>query len=190
MLPVELRTERLVLNPLVESDIDAITAYCQDPLFERYLTVPWPYLREHAASFVNELAPAWWASGAEATWALRHEADGPLLGVVSFRMEKHDLGFWIGAEHRGFGYMPEAVSRVADWALNEAIPGLERVGWECIAGNVASARVARKAGFRFTHTAPSSLPDRDGAHPESWFGALDAGVRSIHEDWPAGVAQS
>lgn len=190
MEPVELRTARLVLNQLVERDIDAITAYCQDPLFERYLTVPWPYRREHAASFVTELAPEWWASGAEATWALRHEADGPLLGVVSFRMEKHDLGFWIGAEHRGFGYMPEAVSRVADWAFEEAVPGLTRVGWECIAGNVASARVARKAGFRFTGLAPSTLPDRDGAHPESWYGSLEAGVRSVHEGWPAGVSQS
>ena len=67
MEPVELRTARLVLNQPVESDIDAITSYCQDPLFERYLTVPWPYLREHAAGFVNELVPAWWASGAEMT---------------------------------------------------------------------------------------------------------------------------
>ncbi|SDS25314.1 GNAT family N-acetyltransferase [Microterricola viridarii] len=186
---VALRTERLVLDQLQEGDVDAITAYCQDPLFERYLTVPWPYRREHAAGFVNELAPAWWQSGAEATWALRREEGGPLMGVLSFRMPKHDLGFWIGEEHRGFGYMPEAVSRVADWAFDEAVPGLQAVGWECIAGNVASARVARKAGFRFTRTAPSSIPDRDDAHPESWYGTLGRGIRSIHEGWPTGVVQ-
>lgn len=187
MQPVELRTARLVLNQLLESDIDTITAYCQDPLFERYLTVPWPYERAHAAGIVQELAPQWWASDAEATWAMRLEDGGPLIGVISFRLQARNLGFWIGAEHRGFGYMPEAVSRVVDWAFSDGVEGLERVSWECIAGNVNSARVARKAGFRFTGTAPASDPTRDGSHPASWHGTLDAGVRSVHEAWPAEV---
>ncbi len=38
MTPVELRTARLVLSPPTLDDVDAITRYCQDPLFERFLT--------------------------------------------------------------------------------------------------------------------------------------------------------
>lgn len=43
MEPVELRSERLTLSVPTLDDVDAITRYCQDPLFERYLTTPWPY---------------------------------------------------------------------------------------------------------------------------------------------------
>ncbi len=187
MLAVDLRTARLVLNQPLESDIDTITAYCQDPLFERYLTVPWPYVRAHAEGFVNDLVPSWWASDTEASWAVRIDENGPLIGVVSFRLLEHNVGFWMGADQRGFGYMPEAVSRVADWAFDESTAAVEHVKWECLAGNVSSAKVARKAGFRFLGTAPSTLPGRDESHPLSWRGSLEPGVRSIHPDWPAEV---
>ena len=60
MQPLTLRTDRLVLDQPRDGDVDAITEYCQDPLFERYLTVPWPYEREHAVSFVDDYIPAGW----------------------------------------------------------------------------------------------------------------------------------
>lgn len=188
MEPVELRTERLVLGQPRASDVDAITASLQDPLIERFLSVPWPYERAHAVDFVTGLVPSGWARGTEASWAIRLGADGPLIGMVSLRLQKHDVGFWTGAEHRGLGYMPEAVSRVADWAFEQGETPIARVLWESVAGNVGSARVARKAGFRFAGTGPSTLPARDGSHPASWFGTLSPEVRSVHVGWPAEVA--
>lgn len=47
MHPVVLRTERLLLDAVLESDIDDIERYCQDPLFEEYLTIPWPGQGKH-----------------------------------------------------------------------------------------------------------------------------------------------
>jgi hypothetical protein len=40
VIPVELRTARLVLDQLGPADAPLVTTYCQDPLFERYLTTP------------------------------------------------------------------------------------------------------------------------------------------------------
>src|SRR4030095_9948865 len=53
------------------ADADLVTSYCQDPLFERYLTTPWPYSHDDAEAFLGVFVPESWASGAELTWAIR-----------------------------------------------------------------------------------------------------------------------
>src|SRR5690606_12282165 len=53
MDPFELRAGPLTLDRPGEGDIDRIAEYCQDPLFERFLTIPWPYERQHAEHFVT-----------------------------------------------------------------------------------------------------------------------------------------
>ena len=55
MEPVTLTTERLVLHVPDDSDIDAITAACQDPEIPRWTTVPSPYTREHGEGYVLSL---------------------------------------------------------------------------------------------------------------------------------------
>lgn len=167
MEPVALRSARLVLSIPNSGDIDAIVRYCQDPLFEQYLTTPWPYSRVDAVSFVDLVAGRW-RSEAEFTFGIRTES-GELLGMIGWRT-RGDVGFWMGAEHRGHGYMLEALTTVVDWVFAER--GADRIDWECLPGNVASARVARAAGFRFTGVGPVIVPARDGSFPDSWHGVL------------------
>lgn len=169
MLPVELRTERLILSAPTPSDadVDSIARYCQDPLFERYLTTPWPYGRSDAVAFVDAVA-RWWHEGTELTWAVRDQG-GSLIGMIGWRT-RGDVGFWMGAEHRGRGYMVEALAAVCEWLFVEL--GIERITWETLPGNLPSARVARAAGFRYTGIAPVLVPARDGSHPGSWHGEL------------------
>ncbi|WP_022881514.1 GNAT family N-acetyltransferase [Gryllotalpicola ginsengisoli] len=189
MEPVTLRTARLVLSVPEPDDVDDIAAYCTDPLFEKYLTTPWPYRREHAEDFVTQFVPSGWRFGSELVWALRERPGGPLLGVVGLHRrralepESRDVGYWLGAPHRGRGYMAEAVRAVVDWFQASEPGGL--VYWECAVGNVASARTARAAGFRYTGTGPSQVAMRDGSHPPHWHGERRAG--SVGEPalpWP------
>lgn len=169
MDPVELRSERLILSAPTASDadVDAITRYCQDPLFERNLTTPWPYGRADAVAFVDAVA-RWWDEGREYTFGVRSD-DGALMGMVSWR-RRGDVGYWMGAEHRGRGYMVEALTTLVEWVFVEHGP--DRILWETLPGNLASARVARAAGFRYTGIAPVLVPARDGSHPESWHAEL------------------
>ncbi|MEB4614248.1 GNAT family N-acetyltransferase, partial [Leucobacter sp. M11] len=156
MRTVELRTERLLLDQPREADIDAITAFCQDPLFERFLTTPWPYRREHAEGFIREIVPAAWTDGSEATWAIRlAERPTELLGVVCVGREPRGVGYWQGAAHRGAGIVTEALAAVIDWRERERPFGAEPLSWSCFTGNIASARTARAAGFHFLGTGPS-----------------------------------
>ena len=180
--PVELRGARLVLSAPTPSDIPAVTEYCQDPVFEHVMPLPWPYRRSDAEFFVNEHVPRGWADDTEYTWALRRTVDAPLLGVVGWRAASSDLGYWLGAPHRGQGLMPEAVTLVVDWLFDH---GVERVGWECVIGNSASLSVARSVGFRFTGEAPTGVPARDGSLPPAWHAELAANdTRAPKPGWP------
>ncbi len=188
MTPVELTTARLLLNQPGERDVDTITEHCQDPQFGRFLTIPWPYRREHAESFVREYAPDGWRTDEECTWAIRRASDGllggELLGVIGWRRASSMVGFWLGAPHRGGGIMSEALTAVVDWVF--AAGQAESVAWECVIGNLASAATARNAGFTFTGTGPLELPLRDGTRPDGWRAVLAAtDDRTPKPGWPA-----
>ena len=183
MIPVELRSSRLVLSTPTPDDTDAVFEYCQDPVFEPFLTLPWPYLRSDAEYFLGRYVPHGWETDTEYTWALRPAVDGPLLGVVGVRLERSDVGFWLGAPHRGQGYMTEAVGVVADWLFSRGVPTLN---WECVVGNAASLSVARKAGFTYTGERAALIADREGGHPPAWHGALSAtDDRDPKRGWPS-----
>ncbi len=184
MEPVTLTTQRLVLEPPVVDDIDTIVELCQDPLFERFLTIPWPYRREHAEFFLDRIVAPGWEQGAELAWALRPAPGGRLLGVIGWRAQRSDLGFWLGAPHRGNGYMTEAAGAVIDW-LFASLP-VDRIAWECIVGNAASVSVARKLGFAYTGERPADVVARDGTRPPAWHAVLHRGDgRRRTLDWPA-----
>lgn len=162
-------------------DVDAIARACQDPVFEGFMTLPWPYQRRDAEFFVNEYVPRGWETGTEVTWSLR--VDGEFLGVVGLRENEGMIGFWLGAEHRGHGHMPRAVTAVADWAFESGWLGSIR--WEAVVGNRASLAVARKAGFRYLGVEQAHDVARDGSHPDAWQAVLHAADdRAPKPGWP------
>ena len=186
MLPIDLSSPLLRLDQLVPADAEHVFRYCQDPLFERYLTVPWPYARSDADSVISGYVPGGWESDSEYTWALRGPDAPELLGVIGLRLPSGSIGFWLGAPHRGHGYMVEAQRLVFDWAFAHDV--VEAIHWECLLGNIASARAARKAGFAFTGDASSVAVYRDGTQPMSWQGWLRAADdRHPKAGWPAEV---
>jgi len=179
-----LHTKRLRLDSPALSDRLAVARYCRDPLFEILMTLPWPYEQRHADFFLHRVVPGGWLSGDELTWAVRENESGPLLGIVGWRSELSDIGFWLGAPHRGRGLMTEAVIAVTDWLMTDF--GRTEIAWECVIGNAASVSVARKAGFTFTGERPTELTFRDGSHPAAWHGVLRAGEPRVERTgWPA-----
>ena len=182
MRPVLLRAEHLVLDQPQEADVEDIHRICQEPVMSRFMTLPSPYRHEDAEYFVNQHVPNGWQQGTEFTWAIRDIDGGPLLGVVAHRTGLCDLGYWLGAEHRGRGLMTRSVDAVLSWLV---VHGTPVVNWECLVGNRASAAVARRTGFSYTGTAPSGIPFRDGSRPDAWHGVRDAAHPSPDDAaWP------
>lgn len=171
MDPVVLRTERLVLSVTTADDIDAVTELCQDrAMVEMLAALPWPYTRADAEFFATHLVPEGWRSDDAYTWSIREREGGPHLGSIAWRRATRDIGYWMGAPARGRGYTVEAVREVCRWVFAELDE--QRIGWEALVGNTASARVARAAGFTFDGTRESALCVRDGGPPPAWHGHL------------------
>lgn len=192
MLPVELSSPLLRLDAPRPEDAQLVFEHCQDPVMPEYLArLPWPYRLADATDFVTEYVPAAWAGDQEYTWALRGPSGGDLLGVISLSVpagadRSSSIGFWLGPAHRGRGLMVEAERLVLDWGFRTGL--CAAVQWECVAGNLASARAARKAGFRYTGLGPAGIAYRDGTHPPSWKAVLHAtDDRTPAAGWPAEV---
>ena len=180
MKPVTLTTARLVLDQPTLNDVELVTRYCQDPLFERFVSTPWPYTTDDAVKFVGSVVPTAWAHDTEYTWAVR--VGGVFAGMLGFRTRSRGIGFWLGAPHRGHGYMTEAVGAVLDWVFASSA---RDVHWECYLGNASSVGVARKAGFSFQGEGEATVPQRDGRHPLAWKGTISAtDSREPKPGWP------
>ncbi|WP_299952244.1 GNAT family N-acetyltransferase [uncultured Modestobacter sp.] len=158
------RTERLVLRPFRDDDVDAVLAACQDPEIGRWIPAVGPrYTREDAVSWVTREAPGERRTGTGLTVAI--EADGRLVGSTGVhRINQHPLGpevgYWIAREARGRGYAVEAAHAMAEWALGLGAP---RVYLVADVANVGSQSVARRAGFTQEGVLRSYLHYRDGA---------------------------
>ncbi|NIJ04227.1 GNAT family N-acetyltransferase [Frigoribacterium faeni] len=183
MQPFVLESPVLRLEVPGPADVEAIVDACQDPVLQRFTTVPTPYDRSDARFFLDRIVRHGWSTGREATWGLRGPGSSLLLGIVSVRLGTRDVGFWTVPAARGRGLMTEALRLVADWALGEG--GVDQLHWEGYVGNDASAAVARKAGFRYAGVGPGMHPGRDGGRPLCWKARLRADDdRSPKAGWP------
>jgi RimJ/RimL family protein N-acetyltransferase len=184
--PVLLRTARLVLSTPVASDAAAIFAHCQDADLQRWTTVPVPYTADDARTFVDEHVPQGWRDGTEAVLAIRPAGASTLMGLVAWQRRRGFVGYWMGAGHRGQGYMAEALRAVVEWVLGPS-HDVASLRWEAVAGNVGSAHVARAAGFRWVGFGPCDVVDRSGSRPPGWHAVItrdDLGSVEPLERWP------
>lgn len=184
MEPVTLHTPRFVLSMPRVGDVDAVFAACQDAELQQYTTVPVPYEHSHALGFVTELVPQWWRDDVEYVFGIRESDDAPLMGVVSWQRERGFVGYWLAAAHRGTGVMTEAVNAVIDWVFSRE--EIDEVRWEAVAGNVGSAVVAQRCGFRWDGVGRIEHV-RPGQEDGGWQAVLtrldhDSGRAS--EPWP------
>jgi RimJ/RimL family protein N-acetyltransferase len=147
--PPTLRGSSVVLRPWRTDDVDAVHEACQDADIQRWTTVPSPYRREHATSFVGDFARSRWASGEGAPLCISDGADGGVLGACDLvRISSHDrvaeIGYWSAPWARHRGAATEAVDLLARWALEQV--GFDRLELLIDPENLASRRVAERVG--------------------------------------------
>jgi RimJ/RimL family protein N-acetyltransferase len=175
--PVEISAGALHLRPWRPADADAVYQACQDAEIQRWTRVPSPYTRADADEFVRRTAPAGWARGTSATFAVVDATTGGLLAAVGLDRLSDDhlsgggnaeIGFWCAAEHRGKGVTTRAVGTVARWAFGAL--GVQRLGWYAEVGNWPSRRVAEKSGFTIEGTLRRWATVR-GRRVDCWVGS-------------------
>jgi RimJ/RimL family protein N-acetyltransferase len=128
--------------------------------------------------------PGWLADGArrqrrEGTGAHVMMLDRATMRIVGsiglfhadWEVRSAEIGYGVRRDERGKGYASEALGAVARWALTEG--GIQRAWLTANTDNVASVRVAEKAGFRREGTLRRAGLEEDGLHDLAVFSLLD-----------------
>jgi RimJ/RimL family protein N-acetyltransferase len=142
-----LRGPRLTLRPWTAEDADRVFAIMQDRGMHEFLALPDPYTHEVALKFVTELGDEGRRDGTGIGSAVTETATGRVIGSAALRLTgEKDVGYWIAGDARGHGYAAEATRTLVEWGFAH---GLRRVQLLCDVRNLASARTALAAGFRY-----------------------------------------
>jgi RimJ/RimL family protein N-acetyltransferase len=162
----------LALRPFAMADIGWVYEVSLDQVLQHFVQVPSPYRREDAAFFVEQVAIAGWDSGHRAEFVAEDAATGTRLGRVGLdllRPGTAEVGYWVDPRARERGVATSAVRAACQWAVTTQ--GVELIEWRCEVGNVASRRVAEKAGFLVEATLRKRLVNR-GVRVDAWVGSL------------------
>jgi RimJ/RimL family protein N-acetyltransferase len=146
------RTERLVLRPFAEGDLDSLCDLQSRPEVARYLYWSPRTRSESERSLQEKIA----CRGIEAegnilNLAVVRSAGGPVIGDLMVRYasaahQQAEIGYVFHPDAQGQGLATEAMRLVVDRAF--AGLGLHRVYGQIDARNTASARVLERLGMR------------------------------------------
>lgn len=188
-VPVEIRTERLVMRPWRADDADALHPvlvanwdHLGPWIPARVATpVPVPELAERLAGFASDFA-----SGREFRYGLFAPDGHKVVGEAGLYPRSAtgrvplanatciELGYWLRADLTGQGLITEASRALVDLAMT--LPHLTHIEIRCDARNAPSAAIPRRLGFTLTSTLiePASPPNDEPVQLQVWTSPLPA----------------
>lgn len=167
-----LETERLILRPLSEEDIDWLFEMDSDPEVMRYITVFRPDSPEAARLWIQKLKTLYQDTGSRyGFWAVVEKITGEPCGwltvrpamdyrfanEVAFQPGQIELGYRFRRRFWGQGYCTEGSRALVDYAF--ADPDIQAIVAVALVENRASTRVMEKLGM--TRIGEYPLPGYD-----------------------------
>ena len=145
-------TPRLQVRQLVEADAPKIAEIFADKQTQRWLPVPHGPTEFDAVAWCTTFAAEHRARGAGDHYGMIRREDETLVGCLwtthtDWLARVTEIAYVVAPEARGFGLAAEAVDGLAIALLLEH--GFQRVELRVAPGNLASRRVAEKAGFTY-----------------------------------------
>jgi RimJ/RimL family protein N-acetyltransferase len=147
--------EQVVLRPWREQDAPRVVEACSDPASRRWLpNLPSPYALADAQWYIRTREEEH-AQGSGVYWCVADSRDDRCLGSIGLMglgapSLRNEMGYWAHPDARGRGVMTEAARLALRHAVVPVLDGglgLDRVTLRAATGNVASNRVAQRAGF-------------------------------------------
>lgn len=145
----------LTLRPWTNTHADALLEVYRDPAMRRWTRVPVQTQAEATAWLTAQKDG--WHSGNRLSFAV-HDDDAQLVGCVVLKNPHTaaEVGYWTAAPARGRGIASHALNALSTWAFTTR--GLPRLALLHQVDNVASCRVAEKAGYQYEKTLPATPP--------------------------------
>lgn len=146
-----LTSERLILRPWRDSDLDALAALCADP--EVMAHFPAPLDRGESEALLRRLQ-AHSSEHGFSFWALERRADGRVLGFTGLAhvgfaapfVPAVEIGWRLARPYWGQGYALEAARRSLAFAFDQL--GLAEVVAFTVPGNLRSWGLMERLGMR------------------------------------------
>jgi RimJ/RimL family protein N-acetyltransferase len=136
-----LRERELLLRPWVPDDLEDLVEAANDPEIGRWMpAIPYPYARSDGEAYLRR------SRDHDGAFAIVER--GRLVGGIAVNARKWkraEIGYWVRADARGRGIGSRALILATDWGFGH---GYRRLQLHTDVENVASQRVAEKAGFR------------------------------------------
>lgn len=145
--PFSLSSQRLSLRSLSQADADAVFRLFSDPEAMRYWSsAPWDK-PEQATDYIAS-AFAGYESGELLRMGV--QVDGQLAGVINLynfsrQNRRCDIGYMLGRDFWGKGYMQEAMATLIDYAFR--VLRLHRIEADIDPRNAASAKLLKSLLF-------------------------------------------
>lgn len=161
---VKIETERLILRKLMACDSHSIYTLCTDKDILKYLAgIPEYTGIEMAENYIKFTIPKY-ENKDYFDWAICLKENNTMIGrISSFKFDEDkrmvDLAWQLIKEHRGKGYMTEAVKAIVEYFSKI---GCERIEAFADKDNIASNKVIKKAGFEFEGILRKYDLNRDG----------------------------
>ena len=151
---VNLITERLILRPWEESDVESLYEYAKDPQVGPIAGWPPHISVEDSRQIIKSVLAV------NETYAICKRQDNRAIGSIGLMRgeqsnldipeDEGEIGYWIGVPFWGQGYVPEAVRELIRHGFEDL--KLNRIWCGYFEGNDKSKRVQEKCGFRYHHT--------------------------------------
>jgi len=153
---VVLTTERLILRPWQESDLEDLFAYASVPGVGEM--AGWPHHRTREDS--QEVLRGFMEK--KDVFAIVHKKDGKVIGSLGIHnswaandpkysdLVVKDIGFVLSRDYWGQGLVPEAARAVVDYCFD--VLGLDALTCGYFVNNHRSRRVIEKLGFHYVKT--------------------------------------
>lgn len=159
-----LETERLILRSWHESDAHAIYKYAKDPRIGPIADWPVHTDEEYSRQIIRDVLSA------PETYAVVLKETGEPVGSVglligacsNFKISDREgeIGYWIGVPYWGQGLIPEAVTEMLRHGFEDL--KLHKIWCGSFAGNINSARVQDKCGFKYQRTVEGAYSELIG----------------------------
>lgn len=156
------QNSRIVLRPHEPGDVDLLLGAVQESIAEISPWLPWCHpdiSRDDIAGFV-EISRNGWKDRLQFQFAILDARAGTLLGGISLNhLAKSNrlanMGYWVRTSATGRGVASDAVKLLATYGFKNL--DLSRIEIAAIPANVASCKVAERAGAKFEAIARNRL---------------------------------
>ena len=175
--PESFETERLLIRSPLFGDGPELHAAVRESMGELTPWMPWP--KEHRTVDDSEAsarrARVAFLQRSELRLHLYLKGTDTLVGSsglqrIDWEVPKFEIGYWCRTGFTGHGYMTEAVRGIRAFAFDAL--GARRVEIRCDSRNLASVRVAERAGFLLEGELHNNEVGTDGGPRDTLIFAL------------------